>query len=125
MNYILIGTDSTKTLADGTQLPALDHPRDLFRNPDTWKRFSTRAQRDFTIQQDQLFVMGDNSPASQDCRLWASPNRDGSKPGGPYLDRRLLIGKAVCVFWPHSWGGIPGASKLPGFPNFGDMRLVR
>ena len=120
-----LAPDSTKTLADGTQLPALDHPRDLFRNPDTWKRFSTRAQRDFTIQQEQLFVMGDNSPASQDCRLWASPNRDGSKPGGPYLDRRLLIGKAVCVFWPHSWGGIPGASKLPGFPNFGDMRLVR
>ena len=120
-----LAPDSTKTLEDGTRLAALNHPRDLFRDPGTWQRFSTRNQRDFPIQEKQLFVMGDNSPASQDCRLWANANPDGSKPGGPYMDRRLMIGKAVCVFWPHSWGQIPGASALPGFPGFGDMRLVR
>jgi hypothetical protein len=49
----------------------------------------------------------------------------GDHPGGPYLDRRLLIGKAVSVFWPHSWGSIPFLKMLPGFPNFGDMRIVR
>ena len=37
----------------------------------------------------------------------------------------LLIGKAVSVFWPHSWGSIPFLNALPGFPNFGDMRIVR
>ncbi len=120
-----LAPDSTKTLEDGTRLTALNHPRDLFRDPGTWQRFSTRNQRDFPIQEGQLFVMGDNSPASQDCRLWSNPSGDGSKPGGPYMDRRLMIGKAVCVFWPHSWGSIPGASALPGFPAFGDMRLVR
>jgi len=117
--------NSPITLDSGESLPAHQSLRQLFTDPATWPRFSQRRKVDFSTQAAQLFVMGDNSPASQDCRLWSAPNIDGSKPGGPYMDRRLLIGKAVCVFWPHSWGGIPGASKLPGFPNFGDMRLVR
>lgn len=96
--------------------------RELFTDPEAWSRFRDRVRVEFPIKEAQLFVMGDNSPASSDCRLWTTPNREGTKPGGPYLDRRLLIGKAVCVFWPHSWGGI---GVLPGFPNFGDMRLVR
>ncbi|MEQ8838160.1 MAG: S26 family signal peptidase, partial [Lacipirellulaceae bacterium] len=80
----------------------------------------------FPVDEEQFFVMGDNSPFSQDARLWKGGSRSGdSVPGGAYLDRRLLIGKAVCVFWPHSWGSIPGLRKLPGFPNFSDMRLVR
>jgi signal peptidase I len=70
-------------------------------------------------------VLGDNSPESKDCRLWMMGDARSGVPGGPYLDRRLLIGKAVCVFWPHSWGSIPGLPMLPGWPNFGDMRLVR
>jgi signal peptidase I len=117
---------SAITLDSGEKLPAIESLKQLFTDPNAWPRFSKRRQVDFTIQDEQLFVMGDNSPASQDCRLWAAQNpRDGSEPGGPYLDRRLLIGKAVCVFWPHSWGEIPGARRLPGFPNFGDMRIVR
>ncbi|NOZ41533.1 MAG: signal peptidase I [Planctomycetes bacterium] len=117
--------NSPITLASGKTLPAPESLKQLFTDPATWPRFLHREKVDFSTQEAQLFVMGDNSPASQDCRLWSAKNRDGSHPGGPYLDRRLLIGKAVCVFWPHSWGGIPGVSKLPGFPNFGDMRLVR
>ncbi|MGI9429075.1 MAG: signal peptidase I [Bythopirellula sp.] len=117
---------SAITLENGGTLPGIENLKQLFTDPAAWPRFSQRRHVDFTIGDEQLFVMGDNSPASQDCRLWAAQNpRDGSKPGGPYLDRRLLIGKAVCVFWPHSWGEIPGASRLPGFPNFGDMRIVR
>ena len=115
----------TKT-ADGTPVPGLRSVRQLFVDPESWPRFSTRQRRDFEIAKGQLFVMGDNSPSSSDCRLWSAVNpADRSKPGGPYLDKRLLIGKAVYVFWPHSWGGIPGLNKLPGFPNFGDMRIVR
>ncbi len=113
-------------LADGTRVPALRSEKQLFVDPASWSRFSTRQRRDFKVEEGQLFVLGDNSPASSDCRLWAAGNGgDGSKPGGPYFDRRLLIGKAVFVFWPHSWGSIPGLQKLPGFPNFGDMRIVR
>ncbi|NOY43333.1 MAG: signal peptidase I [Planctomycetes bacterium] len=113
-------------LADGTRVPSLRSVKQLFVEPGSWARFSTRQRRDFEVEEGQLFVLGDNSPASSDCRLWTAGNgRDGSRPGGPYFDRRLLIGKAVFVFWPHSWGGIPGLQKLPGFPNFGDMRIVR
>jgi signal peptidase I len=99
----------------------------LFSQPDKWQHFATRQPRDFPIKEGQLFVMGDNSPESKDCRLWmmADPRQAGGVPGGPYLDRRLLIGRAICVFWPHSWGSIPGLPLLPGWPNFGDMRMVR
>lgn len=116
------------TEADGQTISGLNDPRELFAKRDAWPRFLTRRSLDFPVDDEQLFVMGDNSPASADCRLWVG-NGDPfrSKPGGRYLDRRLVIGKAVCVFWPHSWGGVPGRmfSKLPGFPNFGDMRMVR
>ena len=89
-----------------------------------WDRFGERQQANFTLNQDQLFVMGDNSAESSDARLWV--NSDRGRPGGPYLDRRLLIGKALCVYWPHSWNQIPGTPiPFPLFPNIADMRLVR
>jgi signal peptidase I len=97
----------------------------LFSTPDYWNVFAGRRKHEFDVEEGQLFVMGDNSPESKDCRLWMMPGMSGDHPGGPYLDRRLLIGKAVSVFWPHSWGSIPFLKALPGFPNFGDMRIVR
>lgn len=98
---------------------------ELFSTPDRWTLFGGRRERDFDVKDGQLFVMGDNSPESKDCRLWMMAGPSGDLPGGPYLDRRLLIGKAVSVFWPHSWGSIPGLPMLPGWPNFSDMRVVR
>jgi signal peptidase I len=100
--------------------------RELFSQPGEWEHFSTRRSRDFPVEEGQLLVLGDNSPESKDCRLWMYGDFRSGIPGGPYLDRKLLIGKAVCVFWPHSWGQLPGKlNKLPGWPNFRDMRLVR
>ncbi|MEM9657197.1 MAG: S26 family signal peptidase [Planctomycetota bacterium] len=107
------------------RLERIRDPRDLFAVPENWERFRYRRKARFEIGQDQYFVMGDNSPESKDCRLWREGDFTTGIPGGAYLDRRLLIGKAVCVFWPHSWGGVPGLQRLPGWPNFGDMRLVR
>ena len=35
------------------------------------------------------------------------------------MDRDLLIGKALFIYWPHSWDQIPGTKiPLPFFPNF-------
>ncbi len=117
--------DMPAQLTDGTTLPSVESRHDLLSNPKTWPRFGTRRKHEFPISSEQFFVCGDNSPESADCRLWFHSSREKGIPGGAYLDRRLITGKAICVFWPHSWGGIPGLKKLPGFPNFGDMRIVR
>lgn len=109
-----------------------DHPLDnallsLPYDPSLWNRFSERHHVDFPLHEDQFFVMGDNSPESSDARLWFNRDpRTGGRPGGAYLERQLLIGKALCVYWPHSWNRIPGTPiPFPLFPNFEDMRLVR
>lgn len=99
---------------------------ELAARPDHWSRYLERRHVDFRLGQDQFFVMGDNSAESSDARLWSAPTSRGGRPGGDYLERRLLIGKALCVYWPHSWHRIPGTPiPFPFFPNFEDMRLVR
>ena len=79
---------------------------------------------EFALDADEFFMLGDNSAASKDSRLWLT---------GHHVDRRLLIGKAMLVFWPHaipaSWS-IPvrlgsWELRLPCWPNFGRMRFVR
>ncbi len=102
---------------------------DLLKLPTTpsmWGRWKQRQHADFNLNDEQLFVMGDNSAESSDARLWFNGDPRGSHPGGAYMDRRLLIGKALCVYWPHSWNRIPGTPiPFPLFPNVTDMRLVR
>ncbi|MFM7292514.1 MAG: signal peptidase I [Planctomycetia bacterium] len=79
---------------------------------------------EFPLAADQFFVLGDNSAASKDSRLWLECH---------HVDRGLLIGKAVAIFWPHavpaSWSvpvSIGGMElRLPSWPNFGRMRFVR
>ncbi len=114
-------------LENGTRLLGVSSLQELFRRPDQWERFRLRGPRRFTIGEDHFFVLGDNSPESQDSRLWLRNEGDPRRgvPGGVYLERNLLTGRALCVFWPHSWGGVPGIPALPGLPNFGDMRIVR
>ncbi len=93
---------------------------DLLYDPRLWHKFALRRPEFFSLGKDQFFVLGDNSPASQDARLW---HTEGSvtglinNPGGNYLERRLLIGRAVGVVWPHTWDYV--------IPGFSDMRLIR
>jgi len=79
---------------------------------------------EFPLGDGEFLMLGDNSAASKDSRLWID---------GHQVDRRLLIGKALVVFWPHavpaSWA-IPlrfrgWDLRLPSWPNFGRMRYVR
>jgi signal peptidase I len=94
-------------------------------DPSTWHQYLQRKFVDFPLGPDQFFVMGDNSPESSDARLWTEgATRSGGLPGGAYLERKLLIGKAVCVYWPHSWFRLPFV-KWGVVPNVKDMRLVR
>ena len=42
---------------------------------------------------DEFLMFGDNSPRSHDGRYWDD---------GPAVPRRLLVGKAFCIYWPHA-----------------------
>jgi signal peptidase I len=96
---------------------------DFWSDPDQWyladgaSPFSQRRQVTFPLAADQFFMLGDNSPASSDARLW-----NGEK----YVARELLIGQALFIFWPHSFHQIPGTGiPFPFFPNFARMGLIR
>ena len=52
---------------------------------------------------DQFFMLGDNSPASSDSRLWgnAHPYVVEQIDDSPFLvNRKLLLGKAWVVYFP-------------------------
>ena len=89
---------------------------------------SQRAKEDdpFTLKEDQFFVLGDNSPNSEDGRLW---NRPGlANKGLPSyrmgtVPRDYLVGKALFVYWP---SGFKPFAEFPFgiVPNVGRMRFI-
>ena len=70
----------------------------------------------FDMDADQFFVLGDNSPASKDSRLWKEWSND-DRPH--YVNRELLIGKALFIYWPHARTDI-----FPFCPNIPRMGFV-
>jgi signal peptidase I len=94
--------------------------------------FDRRQEVSFTMQADQFFPLGDNSPQSSDGRLWKPESvfvNGVTVEKGPcvhHVDRDLLIGKAVLVYWPHPWRWrVPLTNRsIPIFPNFQRMGLI-
>jgi signal peptidase I len=79
--------------------------------------FAERRAEEFPLEPGQFFMLGDNSPASSDARLW---------PDEKFVPRELLTGKALVIFWPHSFNRIPGTDiPFPFFPNFARMGFIR
>jgi signal peptidase I len=113
-----IATQSGDPLTDYSEYaPAVEVQR-IFRSPDEWsttKLFTARRTVEFAMEADQFFPMGDNSPASKDGRLWGN-----GRPGQHFVERRYLTGKALFIYWPHSWD-----RPIPFFPNFRRMGFVR
>ena len=71
----------------------------------------------FILGEDEFFVLGDNSPNSEDGRWWTrkglankglSPYRVGTVP------RDYLVGKALCVYWPSGFK-FPWPKSLKAF----------
>jgi signal peptidase I len=118
--YIAATDESQREKRELTDYPYGSNYTRIRTTPEMWDAFRGRDEAVFPLHGGEYFVMGDNSPASLDARLWYP--RGG--PGGAYLDESLLIGKAVFVYWPHAWWSVPG-TPIPLWPNVRDMRLVR
>lgn len=95
----------------------------FFSTPSLWQDYGNTRSALFRLRGDQYLALGDNSSNSEDCRSWGHP--DPSWPDGivpACVDRTLLLGKAICVYWPHG-KTVPG-TRLPFIPNFGKMRKI-
>ena len=93
----------------------------LLKSPDRWRRddlFDHRGEVIFRMEPAQFFALGDNSPFSKDSRLWRRNQH--------FVQRDMLIGKAVMIYWPHPWRvGIPGTDYSMGLiPNITGMGLI-
>lgn len=97
---------------------------DFMSNPDRWQVFDRLSRATFDLGEGQFLALGDNSPNSGDSRYW---------PGEHFVSRELIIGKAFYVYWPHAWETTPSIGlhiagrdiRLPFYPNFWEMRLIR
>ncbi|MBL8877962.1 MAG: hypothetical protein JNG88_02490 [Phycisphaerales bacterium] len=82
----------------------------------------------FKLDGDDYFVLGDNSRASSDARVWSEvgPHLLDAAAAGEHrpgtIPRDQLLGRAFFVYWP---GVRTFAGKLPVLPNFGDIRWIR
>lgn len=87
-------------------------------NPRDGNVFDSRQEVTFPLEKDQYFVLGDNSPASSDARLWSTQH---------FVERDLLVGKALFVYWPHPLNlPIPFTNQAIGvIPNLSRMGLIR
>ena len=87
-----------------------------------------RATRNdpFILGKDQFFVLGDNSPNSEDGRWWSRQGK-ANKGQRPYrvgiVPRDYLVGKAMFVYWA---GGFRPFARFPFgiIPNIGRMRFI-
>ena len=101
----------------GSNTPTLKR---LHRDPQLWEKSQGKAMFRsgkgksapmFELKEDQFLPMGDNSPASLDGRVWRGPK---------HVDRKMLIGRAMFIYWPHSLN-----KPIPYFPNFEKMGFIR
>ncbi|HEY2838957.1 MAG TPA: S26 family signal peptidase, partial [Pirellulales bacterium] len=95
--------------------------------PNLWPELFSRTRTiHFELRADEFLMLGDNSPKSKDGRLWEGFEEGPNPRNEFYVKRDLLVGKAVFVYWPHSWNKIPGTGiPFPFFPNFARMKFVR
>jgi signal peptidase I len=104
---------------------------EVFCHPEQWATTTLFDDRRMNVQfplgDGQFFPMGDNSPQSKDARVWSKlehiwPRADWPPPESPppYVTRDLLTGKALFIYWPHSWN-----RPVPFTPNIRRMGLIR
>jgi signal peptidase I len=79
----------------------------------------------FTLGRDEFFVLGDNSPNSEDGRWWGQEGKgnNGHFYRAGIVPRDYLVGKALFVYWP---SGFRVSEMIPFgiIPNVGQMRFI-
>ena len=109
--------------ASAPQVEDEDSLSAFLASPAAWRDYGNTRSALFHLGADQYLALGDNSSNSEDCRGWS--RRDSSWPDGevpPCVDRRLVLGKAVSVYWPH--GKLIPGTRLPFVPDFAKMRRI-
>ncbi len=109
-----VANDRNAPLGEYEGIVRYEQVRESMMNPKAWDRYDIFRRRQwirFELGDDHFFPLGDNSPQSSDARAWL---------GGHFVERRLLTGKALAVFWPH-----PLRRPIPFFPNFRRMKWIR
>jgi len=78
----------------------------------------------FELGADEFFVLGDNSPASKDSRLWDKPGQGngGHQYRAGTVPRDYLVGKAFFVYWPGPMRPFPGWPRI--VPYIGGMKII-
>ena len=80
----------------------------------TSRRARAVEGRAFQLNEDEFFVLGDNSPNSEDGRWWSEPEmvtRGQTPPRAGVVPREYLVGKAMFVYWPSGYQ-FPWPEKL-------------
>jgi signal peptidase I len=126
--------------------------RDLYYTSEGQSSGRAVEGKPFTLNADEFFVLGDNSPNSEDGRWWPEPrvaSRGMEPPRAGVVPRYYLVGKALFVYWPSgfefpwpeglkdlllrsSTGSnssaalrlLQGIVSLRWIPNFGQMRFI-
>ncbi len=134
-------TAGPRIYAEGTKLE-LSHlavERDIYyyntSGPQGWDVFGGwgTTGNPILLRAGEYFMLGDNSPASQDSRHWGdiSKNRYLTDRGEDYqlgtVPHDQLIGKAFFVYWPSAyrlkWLPLPKGWGI--VPDVGRMRWIR
>jgi len=111
----------------GVTLHRVGLDRDVFYEPALYSRdepaLATHPDNLASLNADQFFCCGDNSPNSADGRLWRSVDpwiADQIDATIGVVPRRLMLGKAFYVYFPAPYS----AGKVP-VPDFGRMRFIK
>lgn len=116
VSWLFEGSDATLTRV------GLD--RDLYYQTGRMPSRATLPETVFTLNDDQFFTLGDNSPASKDGRMWTHVDPWIAQEFDPTIGvvhRDLMMGQAFFVYFPaprRALGRVP-------VPNFGEMRFIR
>jgi signal peptidase I len=89
--------------------------------PNEWERIYANGSKEarFELGKDEYLMLGDNSPRSQDSRVWTN-NRDAERRHA--VPRSALVGRAFYIYWPH---GIPFMNGGDGYSVWNHKKRAR